>query len=374
MSKQNVNRKFWTTLLGGYVLLLAAPLIASELSPDEQLLFFPTYGSRSTNAGQWNLTVHGWVFETPRNSFSAKALMRVLAWSGQLSAAEKPVFEARGRFFTVDNQGGRSVVVCLGTKEFRTGKSQANGHLSGQGSVAEVDLPQGNRADESRWISLRARLPRGDAREFAGSVLLLGPEGISVVSDIDDTIKVSQVMDKSELLQNTFCRPFRAVPGMARLYQVWSTNQHAQFHYVSASPWQLYPALNDFIRSEGFPQGTFHLKMFRWKDQTFLDLFKSPEQYKNAVIQPLFIQFPKRQFILVGDCGEKDPEIYGALARTYPAQVARIFIRELHGTGAHAERYGKAFRGIPQDRWKFFLDPSDIANALAALKQTVPAQ
>ena len=66
------------------------------------------------------------------------------------------------------------------------------------------------------------------------------------------------------------------VPGMAEAYDRWSKAGGVTFHYVSASPWQLFAPLEGFVRSNGFPAGSFNLKSFRWKDRSFFDLFKSP--------------------------------------------------------------------------------------------------
>jgi phosphatidate phosphatase APP1 len=130
---------------------------------------------------------------------------------------------------------------------------------------------------------------------------------------------------------------------------------------VSASPWQLYSPLADFIRSNGFPAGVFYLKSFRWKDETLFNLFEGPEKYKPVVIEPLMKQFPNRRFVLVGDSGERDPEIYGALAREHPQQVAKILIRDVTEEGAEAERFKTAFRELPPSLWKVFHEPAEIA-------------
>jgi phosphatidate phosphatase APP1 len=66
----------------------------------------------------------------------------------------------------------------------------------------------------------------------------------------------------------------------------------------------------------------------------------------------------------VGDSGERDPEIYGALARNFPKQVTRIFIRDVSKEPADAERYRTAFRDLPPGTWQIFHDPSEIAGAL----------
>ena len=62
-------------------------------------------------------------------------------------------------------------------------------------------------------------------------------------------------------IESTFCRPFVPVPGMAKLYAALS-RYGAVINYVSASPWQLYPPLAEFLRREGFPEGLFQMKQF----------------------------------------------------------------------------------------------------------------
>jgi phosphatidate phosphatase APP1 len=172
------------------------------------------------------------------------------------------------------------------------------------------------------------------------------------------------VGDREALLRNTFLEPFRPVPGMAEAYARWATNGGASFHYVTASPWQLYPDLLAFVRSNGFPEGTFHMKRFRWKDRSFLDLFRSPERHKLEVIEPLLKQFPERRFVLVGDSGERDPEIYGELARRHPRQVRRVLIREVTGDGMGAERSRRAFAGVSEGVAVVFREPGGVRDAI----------
>ena len=76
-------------------------------------------------------------------------------------------------------------------------------------------------------------------QSFSCTIYVLASHGISVISDIDDTIKVSNVVSRRALLRHTFCHSFQPVHGMSEVYRKWS-EQHCQFHYVSASPWQLY--------------------------------------------------------------------------------------------------------------------------------------
>ena len=110
------------------------------------------------------------------------------------------------------------------------------------------------------------------------------------------------------------------------------------------------------------------------KDGTALKLFDSPERYKLAAIEPLLRQFPNRQFVLVGDSGEKDPEAYGALARKYPGQVRHIFIRDLTGENAEATRYRKAFAKVPDEVWQVFKEPLEIKDSLRFSSEKIKAK
>jgi hypothetical protein len=76
-------------------------------------------------------------------------------------------------------------------------------------------------------------------KTFSCTIYVLARHGVSVISDIDDTVKISNVLSKRSLLKHTFYSYFKPVEGMSELYQKWY-DQKCQFHYVSASPWQLY--------------------------------------------------------------------------------------------------------------------------------------
>jgi phosphatidate phosphatase APP1 len=204
-----------------------------------------------------------------------------------------------------------------------------------------------------------------DARHFRGEVLLPPRHGVSVISDIDDTIKVSDVRDRRKLLRRTFVLPFEAVPGMAAAYTAWAEGG-ATFHYVSSSPWPLYEPLEQFASREGFPVGAYYLKPFGLRDRSLLDLFKSASETKPPVIRAILDRYPRHRFVLVGDSGEKDPEVYGLIARERPAQLLHIFIRRIDGADNREERFAKAFAGLPAAQWTLFSDPSVLPADLVA--------
>jgi phosphatidate phosphatase APP1 len=334
---------------------------AASLKRDESILIFPGYARLATNSNQWEARIHVWVGELEPRRLALGALGRALGLATELDADEAAMFRERARWFLADNERGKRVSLRVGGQRIVVGPTSANGHAH-----VDVRLDQATPSDTlepaapSEAIEI-ALDPAGRDSVARGELHLLAETGLSVISDIDDTIKVTEVADRPAMLRNSFLKPFRAVSGMAELYQAWRTNEGAQFHYVSASPWQLYPALAEFRRANGFPAGTFHLKTFRWKDESFFDLFQSPVQYKLGVIEPLLAEFPRRRFRLVGDSGEADPEVYGELARRYPEQIELVLIRELSGATRESERYRFAFRDVPPEIWSLFGEPPEAA-------------
>jgi phosphatidate phosphatase APP1 len=188
---------------------------------------------------------------------------------------------------------------------------------------------------------------------------LVPQEGVSVISDIDDTIKITEVGDRRKILENTFLKPFRPVEGMAELYGKWA-DAGALFHFVSGSPWQLYEPLSKFTVASDIPPATFHLRRIRLKDASVLQLLADPYQSKLTVVDGLFTTFPERRFVLVGDSGEKDPEVYGEIARRYPHQVLQILIRNVNNGSPSDKRFQKAMREVPNSHWQLFNEPGTI--------------
>ena len=346
-------------------LLLAMPAFAAEhlLKAHERALFYPTVGWRDADAGGWHVPVHALVFEPERRVLTTAALRAALGLAAEpKNAVERQILAERLRAFVVDNERGKSISVRVGGRESPIGQSPANGHVRGEFQLTDVELGALAGA-EAKSLFFQAVTRAGDAREFRGTALLLGDTGVSVISDVDDTIKVSHVRDRQALLRKTFYEPFQAVDGMAAVYRAWAA-EGASFHYVSASPWQLYEPITEFTAASGFPAGSWHMKQFRVKDSSFLALFDSPENYKPDVIEPLLRQFPQRRFLLVGDSGERDPEIYGALARQFPQQVHRILIRDVTSEDAKTARYEAAFRDVPPEKWRVFREPTEIRDAV----------
>ncbi len=352
-------------LLAGWCALAAAACSPggltgkSDIKTDEEVIFFRTYGHKDD--GNWRISIHGWIYEPEKNDIARRQTLKALVHSLGLEEedATKEIFQRRAHLFLADNESRKKVSIRLVGQTHTLPESSAAGHFRGTVRLADAEAKEMIAEGQEGWLSFEAVLRKGDRRSFRGRAQLIEETGLSVVSDIDDTIKVTEVRNRAALLANTFLREFRPVAGMAPLYRGWLA-QGAVFHYVSASPWQLYPPLEAFREEHRFPPGTFHLKNFRVKDTSFFNLFASPEATKRDAIVPLLEAFPRRKFLLAGDSGEKDPEIYGTLAREHPTQIMRILIRDVTQEGPDAGRYQKAFEGMPKENWQVFRDPEEV--------------
>jgi phosphatidate phosphatase APP1 len=184
-----------------------------------------------------------------------------------------------------------------------------------------------------------------------------------VISDIDDTVKFTNVADRRELLRNTLLREFMAIEGMPDVYRRWQ-QAGAEFHYVSSSPWQLSDCLCRFLGTAGLPAGSMHLKLFRLKDSTPLGRLTARKRSKRRAIEQIMRDFPGRRFTLVGDSGERDPEVYAAVARRRPEQVAGVFIRRVPDRAAASHvslRFDKLARRLPAGGLPTFVDAAELA-------------
>jgi len=199
----------------------------------------------------------------------------------------------------------------------------------------------------------------------SGKICLIPTQGISVVSDIDDTIKETCVGNRHELLHNTFLREFKSVPEMAEIYQQWAS-LGSSFHYVSASPWQMFESLDQWRKEGKFPLGTVHLRNFRLRDQLLKKVILH-RKGKRSAIQKLIRNLPGRRYILIGDSGEKDPEIYSKISRKFPGNIAGLFIRALPDHPIDTDRWQKICDDAPGAICERFTSGKDLQEKAARL-------
>jgi phosphatidate phosphatase APP1 len=183
----------------------------------------------------------------------------------------------------------------------------------------------------------------------AATVFVVPPAApFLVVSDFDDTVAVTHVESKRAVLKNTFLRDAEtqpAVGGMAPFYRCLAS-AGAPFAFVSGSPVQLAPRIARFLEKHAFPPAALYLRNLGPG---------SLSGYKEPVLRKLAARFAQ-PLVLVGDSGEKDPEIYAALSKELPGRVRRIYLRRA-GPPGPATRYSGAL---------LFTDPAEALRDAAA--------
>ncbi|KAI0435947.1 hypothetical protein F4803DRAFT_259792 [Xylaria telfairii] len=160
------------------------------------------------------------------------------------------------------------------------------------------------------------------------TVHVIEPRGVSLISDIDDTIKRSNIaLGAKEIFRNTFVRELGdlTIDGV----KDWYNSLHdigVKIHYCSNSPWQLYPVLATYFKLASLPPGSLHLKRYTGMLQ---GIFEPVAERKKGTLEKIMNDFPERDFLLVGDSGEADLEVYTELAVSNPGRIKGIFIRDV---------------------------------------------
>lgn len=195
--------------------------------------------------------------------------------------------------------------------------------------------------EQEGWGSVQLELLNPpDERPARAEALFLVPSAsasFGVISDMDDTVLQSQVTNflraaRIVLLENARTRlPFPGIAGFYRALQDGSPGDGRNpIFYVSSSPWNLYDVISDFLDAQGIPAGPLLLR--DW------DLSRSLLKnagHKTGLITEILATYPFLPFILVGDSGQEDPEIYAELVAAYPRRILAVYIRNVR---PHPER------------------------------------
>ncbi len=157
---------------------------------------------------------------------------------------------------------------------------------------------------------------------------------IGIISDIDDTViqtgatnllKMARVI----FLNNARTRlPFEGVAGFYQaLHRGATGTQHNPIFYVSSSPWNLYDLLVDFLQVQGIPLGPVFLQDYGIDRHKFIHT--NHAIHKLAAIEEIMAFYPHLSFVLIGDSGQEDPEIYLQVLNAFPKRVRSIYIRDV---------------------------------------------
>jgi len=187
--------------------------------------------------------------------------------------------------------------------------------------------------DDGRRVTAVARVVRPNPASLVG-----------VITDIDDTILRTGMTEGLRSIQRTLLRDAHGrqpVPGMPSLYRglargTGSRPESAVF-YVSSSPWNLYDMLIQFLALRGFPRGPLFLTDWRPGPLESGEGRENPG-HKRARIRRILDAYPELVFVLIGDDGEADPQIYQEFLRSDPDRLQVAMVRSVDGVANRRAR------------------------------------
>jgi phosphatidate phosphatase APP1 len=156
-----------------------------------------------------------------------------------------------------------------------------------------------------------------------------------VISDIDDTVMHTGVANKLRMLWRLFVEDAQsrvAFPGVGALYRALhagaSGNQQNPMLYVSRAPWGIYEVLEEFFDRNGIPVGPI-LFLREWGVSWTSPLPRKAEDHKRELIHNMLALYDDLPFVLIGDSGQHDPEIYRQIVEEHPGRVLAVYIRNV---------------------------------------------
>ena len=224
--------------------------------------------------------------------------------------------------------------------------------LAGGSHRVELELPEWKGGDGAPVrASSEAFVPAASAR-------------FGIISDIDDTVLWTNVTNKLNMalmLARTNAHTRKPFKGVAAFYRALRDgaggNEGNPLFYVSSSPWHLFGFLVDFLRLQGIPVGPLLLR-----DLGLRDVFKPANHgdHKLGKIELILRFYPGMQFVLIGDSGEKDPEIYAEVVRRHPQAVRMIYIRNVNPDPARIEALDRLIEEVSRTGIQLVLAPDSV--------------
>lgn len=214
----------------------------------------------------------------------------------------------------------------------------------------EIRFPRSSAADGGIWEEIEVELleprPAQPVRATARALVPSPAARFGVISDLDDTVlrtdarRIDRIL-RQVLLGNVHTRlPF---PGVAEFYAALHAGVHGvrnPIFYVSSSPWNLYDVLVDFLELQSIPPGPLFLRDWGISERELLPTGHG--SHKRAAIERILSACPTLPFILIGDSGQEDPEIYHRVVHDFPERIAAVYIRNV----SPAPERGEAIRAL----------------------------
>lgn len=241
--------------------------------------------------------------------------------------------------FETDEIKNVGVNIKLPNGKILKGQTDRDGYYKVEANLDEL----AKLANDEGWLPFELsysdvnikRTIQNDNR-FPGEILIPSTKAqFGVASDIDDTILHTGVVStlKWKVIYNSvFKHAKNRIPleGAAdfyhKLHRGASGKNANPIFYVSHSPWNLYRYLELFLKQNKFPKGPILLRSM----SNLLKRKKQDEKpQKQKEILNLLKTYPNLPFILIGDSGEQDPDIYMEIAEEFPDRILAIYLRSV---------------------------------------------
>lgn len=343
----------------------SAPLSGTQLFRLAHRISDVVNGVRVRLAKRWNFTPQTIAYQGYGSSGWVRVLGRVMLTSIPVPGSKA---EHAARNGTQNVRGWRaftSVPVQLVEVEITIG-----------GVTTRVRADRGGLIDTVVDVQLRpgwhTAILRADGTEPVETLIqVIDAEAkFGIVSDIDDTVMVTALPRPFLALWNTFVlseRARMATPGMAVLLdRLTLEHPDAPVIYLSTGPWNAAPTLARFLSRNMYPSGAllltdWGLTQDRW--------FRSGQEHKHRNLERLAKEFPDMRWLLIGDNGQHDEQIYSGFAQENADKVAAIAIRQLSVSesvfaGGHSEDGDHTTSVVP---WIYSPDGAGMAKQLKVL-------
>ena len=198
--------------------------------------------------------------------------------------------------------------------------------LADRGGVVDTKI---NVALAPGWHTITIRTD--DTEDVSAPIFVIDPNApFGIISDVDDTVMVTALPRPLLAAWNTFVldeHARRPVPGMAVLYErIIRANTGAPVIYLSTGAWNVAPTLSRFLDRNLYPAGA--LLLTDW-GPTHDRWFRSGREHKASSLERIGQELPGMKWLLVGDDGQHDEQLYGEFAASHPENVAAVAIRQL---------------------------------------------
>lgn len=192
----------------------------------------------------------------------------------------------------------------------------------------QIRLEPRELADHTLWHEIGLALPDHNTSAVANALIPSVAARFAIISDIDDTVLVTNATSFVGMARSVIRNAASRLPfeGVAELYRALHRDTNPLF-YVSSSPWNLYELLHEFMDLNGIPHGPMLLQDWGIDEDTFLT--DAHETHKLAQINRILDYYPALKFVLIGDSGQHDPEIYLRVIQSRPGRILAAFIRDV---------------------------------------------